>query len=96
MLPPVSSFQVSIDMKKEVLDWGIRLTVQPFAKTQLDSVKIQSEVFTPKPGHGPGVKITIIGLSPASPMKLLDAQALQEALGVVVAETRLALADMRQ
>lgn len=83
-------------MQKEVLDWGVRLTVQPFTGTKLAGVKIQSTVTTPKSGHGPGVNVVIVGLSPATPMKLLDAQALQEALGVIIAETRSALTDLRQ
>ena len=52
------------------------------------ALTIKSEIAVWKPGKGSEVRITFTGTSMVSPLRLLDAQAWNEAMSAIIAETR--------
>jgi hypothetical protein len=81
-------------VEREVFDWGVQLTACPFTGANAP-LTIKSEIATWKSGKGSEVRITFAGVSMTSPLRLLDAQAWNEALSAIIAETRRVIADMK-
>jgi hypothetical protein len=81
-------------VEREVFDWGVRLTARPFSGANA-ALAIKSEIAVYKPGKGSEVRITFTGTSMVSPLRLLDAQAWNEAMSAIIAETRNVTAAMK-
>ena len=80
---------------REVFDWGVRLTAHPFKRTKIQTMVIRSDVGLYKPGRGCGVRITFSAASLQSALRLLDAQAWNEAVTAIIAATRAVQAEMK-
>jgi hypothetical protein len=57
---------------------------------------IKAEIASWKQGKGSEVRITFTGTSMAAPLRLLDAQAWNEGMSAILAETRTVLARMKE
>ena len=82
-------------VERENLDWGVRLTTQPFTGANA-SLTIKAEIAPWRPTIGSPVRITFTGTSASSPLRLLDAQAWNEGMSAILAETRNVLASMKE
>jgi len=80
---------------REVFDWGVRLTAQPFKGTEQEPLVICSEIGNYRPGRGSEVRITFPAASRQNPLRLLDAQIWGEAMAAIVAETRVVQTELR-
>ena len=80
---------------REVFDWGVRLTAQPFKGTEQQALIVCSEIGNYKPGRGSEVRITFPAASRQNPLRLLDMQGWIEALTALVAETRVVQTELR-
>ena len=80
-------------IKREELDWGIQLTIRPFADK---SQEIRAEIVNPRPGRGPEVKISFAGATFADPLKLVEAQTWIEAMTALITETRSVMAEIKR
>lgn len=79
---------------REVFAWGVRLTVSPFTGGENQGLTIQSEISHYKPGRGSDIRITFPGVS-VTPLRIIDAQTWNEALGAIINETRSVQAEMK-
>ena len=82
-------------IEREVSDWGVRLTAQPFKGTEQEALIVCSEIGNYKSGRGSEIRITFPAASMQQPLRLLDAQSWHEALGAILADTRLVQNEMR-
>jgi hypothetical protein len=80
---------------REVFDWGVRLTAQPFKGTEHRAMTICSEIGNYRPRRGAEIRITFPAASRENPLRLLDAQIWGEAMLKIVAETRAVQAELR-
>lgn len=80
---------------REVFDWGVRLTAHPFRGTANHAMIISSEIRNYRTGRGSEVLITFPAASTQRPLRLLDAQTWQMALGAIIRETRAVQTEMR-
>ncbi len=81
-------------VERENLDWGVRLTTQPFTGANA-SLTIKAEIAPWRPTIGSPVRITFTGTSASSPLRLLDAQAWNEAMTALITETRKVIAELK-
>ena len=81
-------------VERENLDWGVRLTTQPFTDANA-SLTIKAEIAPWRPTIGAPVRITFTGTSAASPLRLLDAQAWTEAMTALISETRKVIEELK-
>jgi len=81
-------------VEREVSEWGVCLTAHPFGGANA-ALTIKSEIAAYKPGTGAKAQITFTGTSMASPLRLVDAQAWNEAMSAIIAETRSVIAEMK-
>ena len=82
-------------IEREESDWGVRLTARPLAGPNA-ALTIKAEIASWKQGKGSEVRITFTGTSMAAPLRLLDAQAWNEGMSAILAETRTVLASMKE
>ena len=82
-------------IQREAFDWGVRLTARPFEGTANHGMIIRSEIGKHKPGRGCEIRITFPAASMQQPLRLLDAQAFHQALGAIIADTRIVQNEMR-
>jgi hypothetical protein len=80
---------------REVFDWGVRLTAQPFKGMENDALVIRSEIRNYRAGRGSEVLITFPAASMQNPLRLLDAQTWCQAMTAIVAQTRAVQTEMR-
>ena len=81
-------------IEREESDWGVRLTARPLAGPNA-ALTIKAEIASWKQGKGSEVRITFTGTSMASPLRLLDAQAWNEAMTALITETRKVIAELK-
>jgi len=79
---------------REVFAWGVRLSVLPFTSGENQGLTIQSEISHYKSGRGSEIRITFPGVS-LTPLRIIDAQTWNEALGAIINETRAVMAEMK-
>jgi len=92
---PVAATEERKTIDREVFDWGVRLTARPFEGTVNHAMIIRSEIGNYKSGRGSEIRITFPGASMQQPLRLLDAQTWHEALGAIIADTRIVQNEMR-
>ena len=92
---PVAASEERRTIDREVFDWGVRLTARPFEGTVNHAMIIRSEIGNYKSGRGSEIRITFPGASMQQPLRLLDAQTWHEALGAIIADTRIVQNEMR-
>ena len=80
---------------REVFDWGVRLTAQPFKGMENDALVIRSEIRNYRAGRGSEVLITFPAASMQNPLRLLDAQTWCQAMMAIIAQTRAVQTEMR-
>ena len=80
---------------REVFDWGVRLTAQPFKGSENEALMMHAEIGLHRPGRGCDIRVTFPGVSLQNPLRLLDAQAWCEAMTALIVETRAVQAEMR-
>jgi hypothetical protein len=80
---------------REVFDWGVRLTAQPFKGFENESLMMHAEIGLHRPGRGCDIRITFPGVSLQNSLRLLDAQAWCEAMTALISETRAIQVEMR-
>lgn len=80
---------------REVFDWGVRLTAQPFRGTAQHSMTITSEIRNYRERRGSEVLITMPAVTTQRPFRLIDARAWHGALGSIIKETTAVQVEMR-
>ncbi|MFZ5833155.1 MAG: hypothetical protein ACOY3P_23965 [Planctomycetota bacterium] len=81
-------------IKREVFDWGVRLTVQPFMAGENQLLAIRSEIGNYRYNRGCDVRITFPGVS-LTPLRVVDAQTWHGALGEIIKQTRAVEVEMK-
>ena len=82
-------------IERQVFDWGVRLTAQPFKGTENDAMVLRSEIRNYRPGRGSEILITFPAASMQNPLRLLDAQNFNNAMTTLIEETRAVQAELR-
>jgi hypothetical protein len=82
-------------IEREDLDWGVRLSVNPFTGKHA-ALMIRAEIDAYRPGKGAEVRVAFSGTSMADPLRLLDAQTWNEALAALIVETRKIVAELKE
>ena len=80
---------------REVFDWGVRLTANPFRGTENHALVIRSEIRNYRERRGSEILITFPAASMQKPLRLLDAQTWCEAMTAIIADTRAVQTEMR-
>jgi len=82
-------------IEREVFDWGVRLTAEPFKGTEQEALIVCAEIGNYKPRRGSEIRFTFPAASRQNPLRLLDMQGWIEALTAIVAETRVVQTELR-
>jgi len=83
-------------IQREVFNWGVRLTVRPFAGHKaLGGMVIFAEISLPRPNRGSTVKIMFSAALAAASLGLPDAQAWQNAMSALLIEARSIVVEMK-
>ncbi len=82
-------------IERQVFDWGVRLTAQPFKGTENSVMVMRSEIRNYRPGRGSEILITFPAATMQNPLRLLDAQNFTNAMTALIEETRAVQAELR-
>ena len=82
-------------IQRETFDWGLRLTARPFTSGANQSHVIQAEIGPYRYNRGSEIRVTFPAITPAAPLRLVDAQVWHEALSALLTETRSVVAQMK-
>ena len=83
-------------IQREVFDWGVVLTTQPFATSKsLNTLTIRSEIGLPRSTRASMVKISFTGVTIVSPLDMTQAATWASAMQAIVAESRSVAAEMK-
>lgn len=82
-------------IQRESFDGGLRLTIKPFQSGPNQNHTIQAEIGPYQYNRGSDIRVTFPAVTPASPLRIGDAQIWYESLLALVNETRAVVAQMK-
>ncbi len=82
-------------IQRETFDWGLRLTARPFTSGANQAHVIKAEIGPYRHNRGSEIRITFPAVTPAAPLRLVDAQVWYEAMSALLTETRGVVAQMK-